>query len=253
VNPTSPRVAVVTGAGSGIGEGTARLLAQHGHAVAVLDRDASAAARVAQEIATIGSTSLAVTADVSSVDDVTDATDHISRTLGPIGILVNNAGFTRDNPLTEMEVGDWDDVIATHLRGSFLMLKAVAPSMQAERWGRVVNISSISALGGADRVNYVSAKAGLEGLTKAAALELAPDGITVNAIGPGVVRTAMTEVSAARAGRSVDEHLDVLKRTIPVGRVGTPHDIARAVAFFTDDDAGYITGQVLYVSGAPHG
>jgi 3-oxoacyl-[acyl-carrier protein] reductase len=132
-------------------------------------------------------------------------------------------------------------------------LKAVAPSMQAERWGRVVNISSISALGGADRVNYVSAKAGLEGLTKAAALELAPDGITVNAIGPGVVRTAMTEVSAARAGRSVDEHLDVLKRTIPVGRVGTPHDIARAVAFFTDDDAGYITGQVLYVSGAPHG
>ena len=128
---------------------------------------------------------------------------------------MNNAGFARDNHILDMPIDDWDAVHATHLRGSFLMLKAVAPLMRAQRWGRVVNISSISALGDDKRVNYVAARAGLEGLTRAAALDLAPYGITVNAVGPGVIRTGMTEVSAARAGRTLEEHLAVQRAQDP--------------------------------------
>lgn len=248
-----PHVALVTGAGSGIGAGIAGELAARGHRVAVLDRAPESAAEIADQIRHNGGEAIAVCADVSDPDAVTRAVDEVAAALGPVGILVNNAGFAKDNPVLDMPLADWDAVVNTHLRGSFLMLKATAPAMREAGWGRIVNISSISALVDDDRANYVAAKAGLEGLTRAAALDLAPFGITVNAVGPGVVQTAMTEVSAARAGRTLEEHLRVQARSIPRGRIGTPHDIARAVLFFTADDADFVTGQVLYVSGGPHG
>ncbi|MFD4642863.1 SDR family NAD(P)-dependent oxidoreductase [Lentzea sp. NPDC058436] len=246
------RVALVTGAGSGIGAGTAKALAAQGNRVAVVDRSDGAHV-VADEITASGGTAMAVLADISDPDAVTNAVNEVVANLGPVEILVNNAGFARDNMVLDMPLSDWDAVMATHLRGSFLLLKAVGPAMRDAGWGRVVNISSISALVDDDRANYVAAKAGLEGFTRATALDLAPFGITVNAIGPGVVVTEMTKVSAARAGRTLDEHVEAQRKSIPRGRVGTPHDIARAVLFFTAEDADYVTGQVIYVSGGPHG
>ncbi|MEV5962333.1 3-oxoacyl-ACP reductase FabG [Kribbella sp. NPDC051952] len=247
------RVAVVTGGGSGIGAGVALALAGAGCRVGVLDRNEDGARSVVEEIRAAGGSAVAVGADVGVPESVERAVDEVTAALGPVGILVNNAGFARDSMVLDMPLEDWDAVVATHLRGSFLMLQATAPAMRSAGWGRIVNISSISALGDNNRANYVAAKAGVEGLTRAAALELAPYGITVNAIGPGVVNTAMTKVSAARAGRTLDEHLEAMRKSIPVGRVGTPYDIARAVLFFAAEDADYVTGQVLYVSGGPHG
>ncbi|GHH37276.1 SDR family NAD(P)-dependent oxidoreductase [Lentzea cavernae] len=246
------RVALVTGAGSGIGAGTAQALAALGHRVALVDRS-DQGPTVAAQITSSGGTALAVQADISDPDAVAAAVAEVTASLGPVEILVNNAGFARDNMVLDMPLADWDAVMNTHLRGSFLMLKATAPAMRDAGWGRIVNLSSISALVDDDRANYVAAKAGLEGFTRATALDLAPFGITVNAIGPGVVVTEMTKVSAGRAGRTVEEHVEVMRKSIPRGRVGTPHDIARAVLFFAAEDADYVTGQVIYVSGGPHG
>jgi 3-oxoacyl-[acyl-carrier protein] reductase len=156
-----------------------------------------------------------VHADISDPEDVTRAVTEVTATLGPVGILVNNAGFARDNMVLDMPLEDWDAVVATHLRGSFLTLKATAPAMREAGWGRIVNISSISAIVDDDRVNYVAAKAGLEGFTRAAALDLARFGITVNAVGPGMVRTGMTKVTAERAGRTLEQHLELSAKTIP--------------------------------------
>jgi 3-oxoacyl-[acyl-carrier protein] reductase len=246
-------VVLVTGAASGIGRGIARHFAGEGHAVAVLDRDADGARRVVDEIEAEGGRAIAVPADVSDEVAVQDAVRRVEDRLGSVEILVNNAGFARDGEATELSTQDWDDVVATHLRGAFLLCRAVLPGMRASRWGRIVNISSISALAHAGRPNYVAAKAGLEGLTRALAHEVAGEGVTVNAVGPGVVVTGMTESGAARRGRTLEEHVELLRQTVPVGRVGTPHDIARAVAFFAAEDADFVTGQVLYVSGGPHG
>ncbi|WP_394615200.1 SDR family NAD(P)-dependent oxidoreductase [Lentzea sp. JNUCC 0626] len=246
------RVALVTGAGSGIGAGTASALAALGHRVALLDRSDSVHA-VASQIRESGGTALSVLADISDPDTVTSAVDQVVAELGPVEILVNNAGFARDNHVLDMPLSDWDDVVNTHLRGSFLLLKATAPAMSAAGWGRIVNISSISALVDSDRANYVAAKAGIEGFTRATALDLAPHGITVNAIGPGVIVTEMTKRSAERRNRTLDDHVEVMRQSIPRGRVGTPHDIARAVLFFAAEDADYVTGQVIYISGGPHG
>lgn len=248
-----PRSAIVTGGGSGIGAGVALALAGRGYRVGVLDRNAEGARGVVEQIREADGSAVAVGADISEPGSVDRAVDEVTAAFGPVGILVNNAGFARDNMVLDMPLEDWDAVMATHLRGSFLMLQATAPAMRSAGWGRIINISSISALGDDHRANYVAAKAGLEGMTRAAALDLAPYGITVNAIGPGVVNTAMTKVSAARAGRTLDEHLQAMAKSIPVGRVGTPYDIARAVLFFAADDADFVTGQILYVSGGPHG
>lgn len=247
------RIALVTGGGSGIGAGVARALADHGHRVAVLDRVDEDARSVVDQIRESGGSAMATCADVSDPSSVDQAIDEVAAAFGPVSILVNNAGFAMDNMVLDMPVEDWDAVVATHLRGSFLTLRATAPAMRSAGWGRIVNISSISALGDDDRANYVAAKAGLEGMTRAAALDLAPYGITVNAVGPGVVHTGMTTVSAARAGRTLEQHLHIQATSIPRGRIGTPHDIARAVLFFVADDADFVTGQVLYVSGGPHG
>lgn len=247
------RVALVTGAGSGIGAGIAEELAGLGHRAALLDRDAESALAVTERIHRSGGEALAVGADVSDPDAIARAVGEVTARFGPVEILVNNAGFAKDNMVLDMPLDDWDAVVDTHLRGSFLTLRATAPAMRDAGWGRIVNISSISALADDDRANYVAAKAGVEGLTRAAALDLAPFGITVNAIGPGVINTGMTKVSAARAGRTLEEHLEAQASSIPRGRIGTPHDIARAVLFFAAEDADFVTGQVIYVSGGPHG
>jgi 3-oxoacyl-[acyl-carrier protein] reductase len=248
-----PRVALVTGAASGIGRGIAQHFAALGHAVAIVDRHEAAANGVAENILDQGGTAVSVTADVADENSVDLALAEIVDRLGPVGILVNNAGFARDDMVAEMSTTDWDDVVGTHLRGTFLFSRAVLGAMRATRWGRIVNISSISALAHSGRANYVAAKAGVEAFTKALAHEVACDGITANAVGPGVVVTGMTEVGARRLGRSLEEHVEALRETVPVGRVGTPADVSRAVAFFTHDDADFVTGQVVYVSGGPHG
>lgn len=245
------RTTLVTGAASGIGKGIALHLAELGHAVGLVDRNHPGA--VADRIHTTGGRAAAVTADVGDESQVVRSVAQISDQLGQIEILVNNAGFARDATVVDMATGDWDDVINTHLRGTFLYSRAVLPGMRDAGWGRIVNISSISALAHPGRANYIAAKAGIEAFTRALAHEEAAHGITANAIGPGVVVTGMTALGAQRLGRSLDEHVEALRLTVPVGRVGTPYDIARTVAFFTDDAADFITGQILYVSGGPHG
>jgi len=150
-----------------------------------------------------------------------------------------------------MTVDDWDSVLNVHLRAAFLACRAIRPHLLANRWGRIVNISSISGRGHPDRVNYCSAKAGLEGLTRALAIELGPVGVTVNAIAPGLIVTRMTENTAARLGRSLADHVQRAAATLPVRRTGTPDDIAAPTAFFCSEEAGFITGQTLYAAGGP--
>ncbi len=250
---TITRTCLVTGGGSGIGRGVALHLAGLGHAVAVLDRDATGADETVALVAEAGGRALAVPADVADEAAVTEALATVRDDLGDVEILVNNAGFPRDGDVTELSADDWDAVLGVHLRGTFLTTRGVLPAMRAAAWGRIVNVSSISALAHEGRANYVAAKAGIEAFTKAVAHENAGLGITSNAVGPGVVVTGMTEIGARRRGRSLEEHVELLRQTVPVGRVGTPHDIARAVAFFAAEDADFVTGQVLYVSGGPHG
>jgi 3-oxoacyl-[acyl-carrier protein] reductase len=243
----------VTGAASGIGAGAARHLSSLGYRLGLLDVDGDGVQRIADELRGSGADAVGVRADVSDEPAVHTALGELGSELGEIDILVNNAGFQRDGDLVDMATEEWDTVIATHLRGTFLVTRAVLPSMQRRHFGRVVNVSSISALGHAGRANYIAAKGGIEAFTRAVAHEVAADGVTVNAIGPGVVVTGMTELGARRAGRSLADHIEILRQSIPVGRVGAPFDIARAVAFFVADDADFITGQILYVSGGPHG
>jgi len=247
------RVALVTGAGHGIGAGIADRLAGQGHRLVLVDRNADTLAETRERIVSAGGTALAIEADVADAAAMTAVVVRVAGEVGPVEILVNNAGFTRDHPISELGLDDWDAVNDVVVRAAFVLTKAVAPSMRERHWGRIVNISSISALNDDGRANYVAAKAGLNGLTKAAALELGPFGITVNAVAPGVVVTGMTEIGARRHNRTLDEHVAILAEHVLVGRVGHPRDIARAVTFFTDEDADYITGQILFVSGYPHG
>ena len=249
----SSRVALVTGAASGIGAGVARHLASLGYRLGLLDLDGDGVRRIAQELCGSGAQAVGVCADVGDEQTVHAAVDQLHGHLGEVDILVNNAGIKRDGDLVDMATEDWDAVIATHLRGTYLLTRAVLPSMQRRGFGRIVNVSSISALGHAGRANYIAAKGGIEAFTRAVAHEVAAAGVTVNAIGPGVVVTGMTELGARQAGRSLADHIEVLRQSIPVGRVGAPYDIARAVAFFVADDADFVTGQILYVSGGPHG
>lgn len=235
-------VAIVTGGARGIGAGITQRLRADGHRVAVLDIDTAGAEGDA-----------VVHCDMADEASVTAAFDLVVAALGEPVIVVNNAGFALDQPLTEMSLADWDAVVDVCLRGAFLTTRLAAPYMKAAGFGRIVNISSTSALGDDDRVQYVAAKSGLNGFTKAAALELGPYGVTVNAVAPGFTVTNMTVRSAARQGRTLAEHIRINAEASPVRRAGHPEDIAHAVSFFTSEGAGYVTGQVLYVAGAPVG
>jgi 3-oxoacyl-[acyl-carrier protein] reductase len=249
---TSPGVVgIVTGAGRGIGAGIAHRLARDGLAVGVLDLDEVAAQDITASIHRFGGRAVAIGGDVSDPDQVLDAVARVEEQLGPPTVLVNNAGVTKDAMLFKMTVEQWDTVIGVHLRGAFLMTRAVQKHMTAAGWGRIISISSTSALGNRGQANYSAAKAGLQGFTKTVALELGKFGITVNCIAPGFIVTDMTRDTARRLGIPWDDYVRARARDIPVTRPGEPADIAHAVSFFASDMAGFVSGQVLYVAGGP--
>ncbi|SHG44126.1 SDR family oxidoreductase [Geodermatophilus nigrescens] len=245
------RVAIVTGAARGIGAATALRLAADGFAVAVLDLDEASTADTVQAVEAAGGRALGVGADVGDAEQVQAAVDRIAAELGPPVVLVNNAGVTRDNMLFKMTDADWDLVMHVHLRGSFLMARACQKYMVDAKWGRVVNLSSTSALGNRGQANYATAKAGLQGFTKTLAIELGKFGVTANAIAPGFIQTEMTKATAERIGRDWDEYVAERAAAIPVARAGTPEDIAHTVSFFVSEGAGFVSGQVVYVAGGP--
>lgn len=245
------RTAIVSGAGRGIGAAIAKRLAAGGAAVALLDIDAAACDKTVAEIAAENGVATAHPTDITDPLSVEDSVQAVASGLGRPSILVNNAGIIRDNLLHRMTIDDWQSVMQVHLQGAFLLTRAVRQHMAEEGWGRVVNLSSTSALGKRGQANYASAKAGLQGFTKALAIEMGPFGVTVNAVAPGFIDTDMTRATASRLGMDFDEFKTKAAEAIPVGRVGTPEDVAAAVAFFASPEAGFITGQVLYVAGGP--
>ncbi|MYY12242.1 SDR family oxidoreductase [Streptomyces sp. SID4919] len=251
MSTTEQRVAVVTGAARGIGAATAVRLAAEGRAVAVIDLDEAACADTVERIAAAGGTAIAVGCDVTDEARVEAAVARIAAELGPPTVLVNNAGVLRDNLLFKMSATDWDTVMNVHLRGAFLMAKACQKHMVDAGFGRIVNLSSSSALGNRGQANYAAAKSGLQGFTKTLAIELGKFGVTANAVAPGFIVTEMTKATAARVGMGFEDFQAAAATQIPVQRVGHPDDIAGAIAFFTGDDAGFVSGQVLYVAGGP--
>lgn len=240
----SGKVALVTGASRGIGRATALRLASDGAKVALnFASNVAKAEEVKREIEATGSEAMLLQGDVSKLEVVTELVQKIIDAWGRLDILVNNAGIARDNLLLKMSEDDFDKVIATNLKGVFNCTKAVTKIMMKQRGGRIVNMSSVVALrGNVSQANYAAAKAGIIGLTKSAARELASRGVTVNAVAPGFIDTDMT----AALSEKVKE---VLLKEIPAGRMGTPEDVANAVAFLVSDQAAYITGQVLSVNG----
>ena len=245
------RVAIVTGAARGIGAATARRLAADGMAVAVLDLDAGACAGTVDAITAAGGTAVAVGADVSQAGQVEAAVGKVAGDLGPPGVLVNNAGVIRDNLLFKMTENDWDTVLGVHLRGAFLMSRATQKHMVDQRFGRIVNLSSSSALGNRGQVNYSAAKAGMQGFTKTLAIELGPFGVTANAVAPGFIVTDMTAATAARVGMGFEDFQAAAATQIPVRRVGQPDDVAHVISFLCSEGAGFVSGQVIYVAGGP--
>ncbi len=245
------KVAIVTGSARGIGAATARRLAADGMAVAVLDLDEAACAGTVKEIEDAGGRALAVGADVSQTEQVLAAVERVAAELGGPAVLVNNAGVLRDNLLFKMSDSDWDTVLGVHLRGAFLMTRAAQKYMVEQRYGRIVNLSSSSALGNRGQVNYSAAKAGLQGLTKTLAIELGPFGITANAVAPGFIVTDMTAATAARIGVPFEAFQQNRAELIPVRRVGQPEDVANTISFLASEGAGFVSGQVIYVAGGP--
>lgn len=245
------RTAIVTGAARGIGAAIARRLADAGHAVGVVDLDESATAETVAAIEAAGGRAVGVGADVADTYAAAAAVDRVATELGAPTILVNNAGILRDNLLFKMSDGDWDAVIGVHLRGAFLMSRAAQAHMVEARWGRIVNLSSTSALGNRGQANYAAAKAGLQGFTKTLAIELGPFGVTVNAIAPGIIATDMLRATAERIGVPFDDYLAEATKDVPARRAGRPEDIAATAAFFCSEEASYVNGQVLYVAGGP--
>jgi 3-oxoacyl-[acyl-carrier protein] reductase len=245
------RVAIVTGAARGIGAATAERLARDGLAVGVLDLDEAACETIAAGIRDAGGRALAVGVDVTSGAQVEVGVARVADELGPPVVLVNNAGIIRDNLLFKMSEDDWDAVMAVHLKGAFLMTKACQAHMTAQGYGRVVNLSSSSAQGNRGQANYSAAKAGLQGFTKTLAIELGRFGVTANAVAPGFIQTDMTAATAERIGVPFEEFIAHSAQQIPVQRVGQPADIAATISFLVSEEAGFVSGQVIYVAGGP--
>lgn len=244
------RIAIVTGGARGIGAAIALRLAQDGCDVAVLDLNGDCPDTLAA-IAATGRRAMALAVNVADADAVEAAVARVAGDLGPPTILVNNAGLLREGTLARFALADWDAVQDVNLRAVFLMTRAVQPHMRAAGWGRVVNLTSIGALGAFGLSAYSAAKAGLHGLTKSLAIELGRFGVTVNAVAPGLTETTMITEMSHRAGVSVDQMRADALRDIPIGRLGQPEDIAQAVSFFADDRSGFVSGQILYVCGGP--
>ncbi|AWB88357.1 3-oxoacyl-ACP reductase FabG [Homoserinimonas hongtaonis] len=248
---TEPRTAIVTGAGRGIGAEIAQRLAAEGHRIAVIDLREEDTSATVEAIVSAGGEAIGVGADVSDSSAVEAAVARVADELGAPTILVNNAGILRDNLLFKMTDTDWDAVMGVHLRGAFLMSRAVQAHQVEQKWGRIVNLSSTSALGNRGQANYSTAKAGLQGFTKTLAIELGRYGVTANAIAPGFIATDMTRATAERIGVPFEDFLAHAAKEIPVGRTGVPADIAAAAAFFISEEASFVSGQVLYVAGGP--
>ena len=241
--PLAGRVAIVTGGSRGIGLASARLLAEGGASVVVSGRDAARLEAATRELEATGAAVLGVAADAARREDVDRLVEAARERFGRLDVLVNNAGMTRDQLLVRMKDDDWDQVLATNLRGVFLMTRAVGKVMMRQRSGRIINISSTAgAMGNAGQVNYSAAKAGVIGLTKAAARELAHWNILVNAVAPGLIETDMTASLPAEAR-------EALLGQVPLKRIGVARDVAEVVRFLAGDGAAYITGQTIHVNG----
>jgi 3-oxoacyl-[acyl-carrier protein] reductase len=243
------RVAIVTGAARGIGAALAHRLAADGMSIGVVDLDEQGSERTAKEIIENGGRAFPIGADVADEKAAIDAVQQTAAELGPVNVLINSAGIIRDNLIFKMSTADWDAVMDVHLRGAFLMTRAAQTHMTQAKWGRIVNISSTSALGNRGQANYATAKAGLIGFTKTLALELGKFGVTANAVAPGFVETDMTQATAARQGIDYEDWKLTVARDIPIGRIGQPEDIAAVASFLCRDEAGYVSGQVIYVNG----
>ena len=237
------KVAIITGAGRGIGRAIALQLAREGAVVACWDVDLESATQMANEIMGMGGQALSAGVDVTDPEGVSAAVEEVLSQFSRVDILVNNAGITRDNLLVRMSAGEWDQVLDVNLKGVFHCTKALARQMMKQRQGRIVNIASVVGLmGNAGQSNYCAAKAGIIGFTKAVAKELASRSVTVNAIAPGFIETEMTKQLG-------EENRDAFMQAIPLRRFGTPEDVALLVSFLVSEDAGYLTGQVVNVDG----
>lgn len=242
------RVAMITGGGRGIGAATAELLAEEGAKVAVCDLDREPAQELAGRL---GEGAIALACDVADRGSVASAVDEVVDRFGRLDILVTCAGITRDNLVHKMTDEDWDGVIDTHLKGTFLCAQAAQKVMVPNRYGKLVFLSSTSALGNRGQTNYSTAKAGLQGMARTLAIELGPFNINVNAVAPGFVETRMTEATAARVGVEWEEYKRQRAEATPLRRTGRPRDIASVIAFFCSEESSYVSGQTLYVRGGP--
>jgi 3-oxoacyl-[acyl-carrier protein] reductase len=237
------KTALVTGASRGIGRACAKLLASSGYRVVLASRNLEKLQELAREIGDAGGQANAIAIDMESQESVANAIVSAAKDFGRIDILINNAGITKDGLAVRMKPADWERVLATNLSGAFYAIQQVLPAMMRERWGRIVNISSVvGEMGNAGQANYVASKAGLIGLTKSLAHEVGSRNITVNAIAPGFIESEMTQVLS-------QELRDKMVANTPLRRIGTPDDVAHAVKFLVSEEAGFITGHVLNVNG----
>lgn len=245
------RVVVITGAGRGIGAATAVRFASEGAAVVVSDMDAVPAEETAEKIRKEGGKAAAIACDVTQKDSVESLIEGALKEFGKLDTLVTCAGITRDNLIYKMTDEDWDSVIDTHLKGTFLAARAAQKAMVPNKYGKMVFLSSTSALGNRGQTNYSTAKAGLQGMARTLAIELGPYGVNVNAVAPGFIETRMTQMTAERMGMDFEQFKQGAASQIPVRRVGQPEDIASAIAYLCSDEASFISGQTLYVRGGP--
>ncbi|MGG1674327.1 SDR family NAD(P)-dependent oxidoreductase [Neobacillus sp. NRS-1170] len=245
------KVAIVTGAARGIGAAIASKFVCEGAKVALFDVNISGAQDLAYQINQNGGSAVALTCDVSNPKEVETAFQNVIEHFGKVDILVNNAGVIRDNLLFKMTENDWDTVIDIHLKGAFLCSREAQKYMVPQTYGKIINVSSTSALGNRGQVNYSTAKAGLQGMTRTMSIELGPFGINVNAIAPGFIETEMTKATAERIGMTLEQLIEISMKDFAIKRVGRPEDIANAAAFLCSDEASYVTGQILYVAGKP--
>jgi 3-oxoacyl-[acyl-carrier protein] reductase len=247
------RVAFITGASRGIGAATALRMAEEGAQVVLADIDTEGCKHVSAELDRLGSEGLVVACNVADSAMVQDAIDKAANHFGRLDILVNNAGVVRDNLVFKMSEDDWDTVLNVHLKGAFLCSRAAQKYMVQQKYGRIVSLSSTSALGNRGQANYSAAKAGLQGFTRTLAVELGQFGITVNAVAPGFIDTEMTRTTSRRMGFDPDERIAEAAKIIPVRRVGQPRDVANVICFLSSDEAGFVSGQIIYVAGGPQG